>query len=58
MSTYGLDDKINKLQLIAPFRPLGNPLCVDQKMHAIFSALPLLCFSFRLSLVVILFFFF
>ena len=28
MSTYGLDD-INKLQLITPFRLLGNPLYVD-----------------------------
>ncbi len=30
MSTYGLGDKFNKLQLITPFRPLGNPLYVDE----------------------------
>lgn len=29
MSTYGLDDKINKLASKTPSRPLGHPLCMD-----------------------------
>jgi len=41
MSTYGANDIFNKLQLILPFRPLGNPLYVDKKMLAICPALPL-----------------
>lgn len=33
MSAYGLDDKFNKLPSNPPFRPLGNPLRVDDWSH-------------------------